>query len=123
MHEFDIKLVPGYWKAALGCQPSSFPCRRTVDALRCPAHPFWRLEQECPESKSLPSIDGPNLHATSKALGFEIDYKRLLEGYRRRGPLLRAFYYTTIAEDQEYSSIRPLIDWLDYNGYTVERPA
>ena len=22
-------------------------------------------------------------------------------------------------EDQEYSSIRPLIDWLDYNGYTV----
>ncbi|MGY4174897.1 uncharacterized LabA/DUF88 family protein [Bradyrhizobium sp. USDA 4518] len=64
-------------------------------------------------------IDGPNLHATSKALGFEIDYKRLLEEYRRRGSLLRAFYYTTIAEDQEYSSIRPLIDWLDYNGYTV----
>ncbi|MGY4473424.1 LabA-like NYN domain-containing protein [Bradyrhizobium sp. USDA 3364] len=64
-------------------------------------------------------IDGPNLHATSKALGFEIDYKRLLEEYRRRGPLLRAFYYTTIAEDQEYSSIRPLIDWLNYNGYTV----
>ncbi|MGY3443390.1 LabA-like NYN domain-containing protein [Bradyrhizobium sp. USDA 4473] len=64
-------------------------------------------------------IDGPNLHATSKALGFEIDYKRLLEEYRRRGPLLRAFYYTAIAEDQEYSSIRPLIDWLDYNGYTV----
>ncbi|MGY4158236.1 uncharacterized LabA/DUF88 family protein [Bradyrhizobium sp. USDA 4461] len=64
-------------------------------------------------------VDGPNLHATSKALGFEIDYKRLLEEYRRRGPLLRAFYYTAIAEDQEYSSIRPLIDWLDYNGYTV----
>ncbi|MGY2804106.1 LabA-like NYN domain-containing protein [Bradyrhizobium sp. USDA 4506] len=64
-------------------------------------------------------IDGPNLHATSKALGFEIDYRRLLDEYRRRGSLLRAFYYTTIAEDQEYSSIRPLIDWLDYNGYTV----
>ncbi|WP_050386068.1 NYN domain-containing protein [Bradyrhizobium pachyrhizi] len=64
-------------------------------------------------------IDGPNLHATSKALGFEIDYKRQLEEYRRRGPLLQAFYYTPIAEDQEYSSIRPLIDWLDYNGYTV----
>ncbi|MCA1395669.1 NYN domain-containing protein [Bradyrhizobium sp. BRP56] len=64
-------------------------------------------------------IDGPNLHATSKALGFEIDYKRLLEEYRREGRLLRAFYYTATAEDQEYSSIRPLIDWLDYNGYTV----
>ncbi|QOZ24193.1 NYN domain-containing protein [Bradyrhizobium sp. CCBAU 51753] len=64
-------------------------------------------------------IDGPNLHATSRALGFEIDYERLLEEYRRRGPLLRVFYYTTIAEDQEYSSIRPLVDWLGYNGYTV----
>ncbi|MGN8544518.1 NYN domain-containing protein [Bradyrhizobium sp. C9] len=64
-------------------------------------------------------IDGPNLHATAKALGFEIDYKRLLEEYRRQGRLLRAFYYTAIAEDQEYWSIRPLIDWLDYNGYTV----
>ena len=29
------------------------------------------------------------------------------------------FYYTAIIEDQEYSSIRPLVDWLDYNGYTV----
>ncbi|VIO69929.1 hypothetical protein CI1B_30490 [Bradyrhizobium ivorense] len=64
-------------------------------------------------------IDGPNLHATSKALGFEIDYQRLLEEYRRQGRLLRAFYYTAIAEDPEYSSIRPLIDWLDYNGYIV----
>ena len=32
---------------------------------------------------------------------------------------MRAFYYTAIIEDQEYSSILPLIDWLDYNGYTV----
>ena len=28
-------------------------------------------------------------------------------------------YYTAIAEDQEYTSIRPLVDWLDYNGYTM----
>ena len=33
--------------------------------------------------------------------------------------MLRAFYYTAIIEDQEYSSIRPLTDWLSYNGYTV----
>jgi len=64
-------------------------------------------------------IDGSNLHATSKALGFDIDYRRLLSEFRGRGVLLRAFYYTTVIEDQEYSSIRPLIDWLDYNGYTV----
>ena len=64
-------------------------------------------------------IDGSNLHATSKALGFDIDYRRLLGEFRSRGTLLRAFYYTTVIEDQEYQSIRPLIDWLDYNGYTV----
>ncbi|QOZ49011.1 NYN domain-containing protein [Bradyrhizobium sp. CCBAU 53340] len=64
-------------------------------------------------------IDGSNLYATTKALGFDIDYRRLLSEFQGRGTLLRAFYYTTIIEDQEYSSIRPLIDWLDYNGYTV----
>lgn len=64
-------------------------------------------------------IDGANLHATSKTLGFDIDYKRLLIEFQARGPLVRAFYYTAIVEDQEFSSLRPLIDWLDYNGYTV----
>ena len=64
-------------------------------------------------------IDGANLYATARSLGFDIDYKRLLREYQSRGYLLRAFYYTAVIEDQEYSSIRPLIDWLDYNGYTV----
>ena len=64
-------------------------------------------------------IDGANLHATAKTLGFDIDYKRLLKEFESRGSLLRAFYYTAIIEDQEYSSIRPLTDWLGYNGYTV----
>jgi uncharacterized LabA/DUF88 family protein len=69
-------------------------------------------------------IDGANLYATSKALGFDIDYKRLLSFFRARGRLVRALYYTALAEDQEYSSMRPLIDWLDYNGYTmVTKPA
>ena len=64
-------------------------------------------------------VDGANLYATSKALGFDIDYKRLLAYFRQRAQLVRALYYTALAEDQEYSSIRPLIDWLDYNGYTM----
>ena len=64
-------------------------------------------------------IDGANLYATAKTLGFDIDYKRLLGEFRARGYLLRAYYYTALVEDQEYSSIRPLIDWLDYNGFTV----
>lgn len=64
-------------------------------------------------------IDGANLYATAKALGFDIDYKRLLNVFRAKGHLVRALYYTALAEDQEYSSIRPLVDWLDYNGYTM----
>jgi uncharacterized LabA/DUF88 family protein len=64
-------------------------------------------------------IDGANLYATAKSLGFDIDYKRLLIEFQSKGYMLRAYYYTALAEDQEYSSIRPLIDWLDYNGYTV----
>src|SRR6201993_1465973 len=64
-------------------------------------------------------IDGANLYATAKSLGFDIDYKRLLAEFHSKGYLLRAYYYTALIEDQEYSSIRPLVDWLDYNGYHV----
>src|SRR6202051_3553260 len=64
-------------------------------------------------------IDGANLYATAKSLGFDIDYKKLLREFQSRGYLVRALYYTAVIEDQEYSSIRPLIDWLDYNGYSV----
>ena len=64
-------------------------------------------------------IDGANLYATAKSLGFDIDYKRLLALFGSKGQLVRALYYTALVEDQEYSSIRPLIDWLDYNGYTM----
>lgn len=64
-------------------------------------------------------IDGANLYAAARALGFDIDYKRLLDLFASKGRLVRAFYYTALVEDQEYSPIRPLVDWLDYNGYTM----
>jgi uncharacterized LabA/DUF88 family protein len=64
-------------------------------------------------------IDGANFRATCKALGFDVDYKRLLTEFQSRGVLLRAYYFRAIVEDQEYSSVRPLIDWLGFNGYTV----
>ena len=64
-------------------------------------------------------IDGANLYMTAKSLGLDIDYKRLLREFQSHGHLLRAFYYTAVFEDQESVSIRPLIDWLEYNGYTV----
>ena len=64
-------------------------------------------------------IDGANLYAAARTLGFDIDYKRLLELFASKGRLVRAFYYTALMEEQEYSPIRPLVDWLDYNGYQL----
>src|SRR5215475_12093123 len=127
--------------------PPYFP-RRGHLASDCALHPFSKLEFRCrsagaisaqelraglrkrtsilkeitmtvPGEKIALFIDGANLYATAKSLGFDIDYKRVLREFQSRGYLLRAFYYTAVVEDQEYSSIRPLIDWLDYNGYTV----
>ena len=69
-------------------------------------------------------IDGANLYAAAKALGFDIDYKLLRQEFVRRGKMLRAFYYTALLENDDYSPIRPLVDWLNYNGYTmVTKPA
>ncbi len=72
-----------------------------------------------PDERVALFIDGSNLYAAARALGFDIDYKRLLEIFSEKGRLIRAFYYTALPEDQEYSPIRPLVDWLDYNGYTM----
>ena len=69
-------------------------------------------------------IDGANLYAAGKSLGFDIDYKLLRQEFSRRGKLLRAFYYTALLENDEYSPIRPLVDWLNYNGFSmVTKPA
>lgn len=77
-----------------------------------------------PNDRVVLFIDGPNLHATAKSLGFDIDYKKLLAHFRARCRLIRAIYYTTVLEQDEFVSIRPLVDWLEYNGYTlVTKPA
>src|SRR5262245_51927929 len=72
-----------------------------------------------PTEKIALFVDGANLYATAKTLGFDIDYTRLLREFQSRGYLLAPCYFTAVVEHQDYSSIRPLIDWLDYNGYTV----
>ena len=64
-------------------------------------------------------IDGANLYSAAKALGFDIDYKLLRQEFMSRGKMLRAFYYTALLENDEYSPIRPLVDWLNYNGFTM----
>jgi len=75
--------------------------------------PFYK------EEKVAIFIDGSNLYAAAKSLDFDIDYKSLLKWASTRGRLVRTFYYTALIDDQEYSPIRPLVDWLDYNGYSM----
>ncbi len=72
-----------------------------------------------PQERLALFIDGANLYSAARGLQFDIDYKKLLKEFASRGRLIRAFYYTAIIEDQEYSPLRPLVDWLDYNGYTL----
>ncbi|MGB0382542.1 MAG: NYN domain-containing protein [Alphaproteobacteria bacterium] len=72
-----------------------------------------------PEEKVALFIDGSNLYAVARALEFDIDYRRLRIELARRCRLVRAYYYTAMLDEQEYSPIRPLVDWLDYNGYTI----
>lgn len=69
-------------------------------------------------------IDGANLYAATRSLGFDIDYRRLLEFFGSRTTLVRAYYYSALLETEEYSPLKPLTDWLAYNGYTlVTKPA
>ena len=72
-----------------------------------------------PEERIALFIDGANLYSTARALGFDIYYKSLLTMFSARGRLIRAYYYTALVEDQEYSPVRPLVDWLEYNGYSM----
>jgi uncharacterized LabA/DUF88 family protein len=72
-----------------------------------------------PTDKIALFIDGANLYSAARSLNFDVDYKRLLDEFRKRGILVRAYYYTALVDDQEYSPIRPLVDWLDYNGFTL----
>ncbi|GGD02843.1 NYN domain-containing protein [Aquisalinus flavus] len=81
-------------------------------------HPWLGLDED---DRAAIFIDGANLYKTARNLGFDIDYKSLLKKTREESRLIRAYYYTSMQEDrdQDYSPLRPLVDWLDYNGYTM----
>ena len=77
-----------------------------------------------PDERVAVFIDSANLHGTTRALRFDIDFRKLLELLAERGRLVRAYYYTALVETEDHSPVRPLVDWLEYNGYTtVTKPA
>ncbi len=77
-----------------------------------------------PHEKTVLFIDGANLYAASRNLGFDVDYRAMLQFFRSRCHVIRAYYYSAVVETEEYSPLKPLIDWLAYNGYTlITKPA
>jgi uncharacterized LabA/DUF88 family protein len=98
------------------------------------SHPYiliWSLRLEgwskvhfLPSERVALFIDGANLYSASRNLGFDVDYRNLLEFFRRKAHVIRAYYYSAVLETEEYSPLKPLTDWLAYNGYTlVTKPA
>ena len=64
-------------------------------------------------------IDGSNFFTTTKLLDLDIEYSKMLQEFADKGDLVRAYYYTALPEANEPSPIRKLIDFLDYNGFSV----
>jgi len=64
-------------------------------------------------------IDGANLYSAARGLNLDLDFRKLLESFREKAVLVRAYYYTAVIEGEEFSSVRPLVDWLGYNGFSV----
>lgn len=64
-------------------------------------------------------IDGANLYGTAKALQFDVDYKRMLEHFAKESVLASATYYTAVSSSEEFSPLRPMIDYLEYNGWRL----
>jgi uncharacterized LabA/DUF88 family protein len=65
-------------------------------------------------------IDGADFLAASRSLGFSVDFKRLLPLFRRQARLTRILFYAALTEDDRGECpMRPLLDWLQYNGYTT----
>jgi len=77
-----------------------------------------------PSERTALFIDGTNLYSASRNLGFDVDYRNLLTFFRAKAQVIRAYYYSAVLETEEYSPLKPLTDWLAYNGYTlVTKPA
>ena len=71
------------------------------------------------DERTVAFIDGPNLFASCREAGISIDYKKLLSLFTESAKFIRAYYYTAIPDGEEYSPIRPLADFLSYNGYSM----
>lgn len=63
-------------------------------------------------------IDGVEFDETLRCIDGAVDYRKLLGAFQEHGRLLRAYYYAP-TDEQALISMRPLLDWLTYNGYQV----
>jgi len=64
-------------------------------------------------------IDGSNLHATTKALHWNMDYKRLRDWLNASYTTTGLNYYTAVRQ-VENNPVVNLVNWLSYNGFRVK---
>ncbi|MBE7209900.1 MAG: NYN domain-containing protein, partial [Gluconacetobacter diazotrophicus] len=64
-------------------------------------------------------VDGANLYAAARSLGLQLDFGALLAHVRDNTRLVRAYYYSALLDTDDYTPVRPLVDWLSYNGWSV----
>jgi len=69
-------------------------------------------------------IDGPSFYATTRSLGYEVDYKKFRDHFDEVCDLHRIYYFTAITDNpDDHSPVKPLVDWLGYNGFrTITKP-
>ncbi len=63
-------------------------------------------------------IDGANVYAAAKRLGWNFDHRKILEHFATQGRLYNAFYYTAVPYPIDDKQKR-FTDALTYMGYTV----
>ena len=85
---------------------------RNLNQLMTAAFPYKEERVEC-------FIDGSNMHAATKALGYVVDYKLLLELIKSYSRLMRISYYTAMLSTEEHNPLKPLVDYFAYNGYNM----
>lgn len=72
-----------------------------------------------PQDRVAVFIDGPNLYGAARSAAFEIDFKNFNALVEGEGRLVRSYYYTPLADTEEFNAVKPLVDFLGYNGFTV----
>jgi len=64
-------------------------------------------------------VDGSNFGQALKLAGFYVDYQKMREYFASYGELVGSYYFTALPPRGEHTTIRPLLDALQYKGWKL----